>query len=59
MNATSLITFFTYMLSQNGIHFYEGLYTTFKLEPDMKKNTINFSNYSRLNVVVIVHQQTQ
>ena len=29
MNASSLITFFTYMLRQNGKRFYKGLYVTF------------------------------
>ena len=49
MNASSFITFFTYMLQQNGKRFYKGLYVTFKLAPDIKKNTINLSNYSSLN----------
>ena len=31
MNASSFITFDTYMLRQNGIRFYKGLYVTFKL----------------------------
>ena len=37
MNASSSITFVTYMLRQNDIHFYKGLYVTFKLAPDLKK----------------------
>ena len=37
MNASSFITFFTYMLRQNGKRFYKGLYVTFKLAPDLKK----------------------
>ena len=37
MNASSFITFVTYMLRQNGIRFYKGLYVTFKLAPDVKK----------------------
>ena len=40
MNASSFITFFTYMLRQNGKSFYKGLYVTFKLAPDLKKNTV-------------------
>ena len=35
MNASSFITFFTYMLRQNGKRFYKGLYVTFKLAPDL------------------------
>ena len=49
MNASSIITFFTYMLQQNGKRFYKGLYVTFKLAPDLKKNTVYLSSYSPLN----------
>ena len=49
MNASSFITFYTYMLRQNGIRFYKGLYVTFKLAPDIKKNTVNLSSYIPLN----------
>ena len=49
MNASSFITFITDMLRQNGIHFYKGLYVTFKLAPDLKKNTVYLSSYSPLN----------
>ena len=49
MNASSIITFFTYMLQQNGKRFYKGLYVTFKLVPDLKKNTVYFLSYSPLN----------
>ena len=49
MNASSFITFFTYMLRQNGKRFYKGLYVTFKLAPDLKKNTLYLSSYSPLN----------
>ena len=49
MNASSIITFFTYMLQQNGYRFYKGLYVTSKLAPDLKKNTVNLSSYSPLN----------
>ena len=37
------------MLQQNGKRFYKGLYVTFKLVPDLKKNTVYLSNYSPLN----------
>ena len=40
MNASGFITFFTYMLQQNGKYFYKGLYVTFKLAPDLKKYTV-------------------
>ena len=49
MNASSFITFLTYMLRQNGKRFYKGLYVTFKLAPDLKKNTVYLSSYSPLN----------
>ena len=40
MNASSFITFVTYMPRQNGIRFYKALYVTFKLAPDLTKNTV-------------------
>ena len=49
MNASGFITFFTYMLRQNGKRFYKGLYVTFKLAPDLKTNTIYLSSYSPWN----------
>ena len=49
MNASSFIAFFTYMLEQNGKRFYKGLYVSFKLTPDLKKNTVYLSGYSPLN----------
>ena len=49
MNASSFITFFTYMLRQNGKRLYKGLYVTFTLAPDVKKKTVYLSSYSPLN----------
>ena len=49
MNASSFITFFTYMLQQNGKRFFKGLYATFELAPDLRKNTVYLSSYSPLN----------
>ena len=49
MNASSFITFFKYMLRQNGKRFYKGLYVTFKLAPNLKKNTVYLSSNSPLN----------
>ena len=49
MNASGFITFFTYMLGQNGNRFYKGLYVTFNVTPDLKKNTVYLSSYSPLN----------
>ena len=49
MNASKFITFSTFMLRQNGNRFYKGLYVTFKLAPDLKKNTIYLLSYSPLN----------
>ena len=48
MNASSVITSDTYLLRQNGIRFYKGLYVTFKLAPDLKTNTEYISSYSPL-----------
>ena len=49
MNASGFITFFTYMLRQNGNRFYKGLYVTFKVTPALKKNTVYLSSYCPLN----------
>ena len=49
MNASGFLTFFTYMLQQNGKRFYKGPYVTFKLAPDLKNNSINLSSFSPLN----------
>ena len=49
MNASSFVTFVTYMLWQNGIRFYKGLYVTFKLAQDLKKNTVYSLSYSPLD----------
>ena len=49
MNASSFITFFTYKLRQNGKRLYKGLYVTFKLAPDLKKNIAHLSSNSPLN----------
>ena len=49
MNASSFITFVTYMLRQNGIRFHKGVYVTFKLAPDLKQNTVYLSSYRPLN----------
>ena len=37
------------MLRQNGKRFYKGPYVTFKLAPDLKKNTVYLSSYSPFN----------
>ena len=39
------------MLQQNGKRFYKGLYVTFKLAPDLKKNTVYLSSYSPLKIL--------
>ena len=46
---SGFITFFVYMLLQNGKRLYKGLYITFKLAPDRKKDTEYLSSYSTLN----------
>ena len=58
MNASSFITFFTYMLQQNGKRFFKGLNVTFELTPDIKKNTVYLSSYSPMNeghVSILTH----
>ena len=37
------------MLRQNGKRFYKGLYVTFKLATDLKKNIVYLSSYSPSN----------
>ena len=37
------------MLRQHGKRFYKGLCVTFKLAPNLKKNTLCLSSYSPLN----------
>ena len=49
MNASSFITLVTYILRQNGMRFYKGLYVTIKLAPNLKKSTVYLSSYSPLN----------
>ena len=49
MNASSFITSLTYMLRQNSKRFYKGLYVSFKLAPDLKKNTVYLSSYGPSN----------
>ena len=49
MNASSFITFVTYMLRQNGIRFHKELYVSFKLAPDLKQKTVYLSSYRPLN----------
>ena len=49
MNASSFINLVIYMLGQNGIRFYKGLYVTLKLAQNLKKNTVYLSSYSSLN----------
>ena len=62
MNASGLITFFTYTLQQNGKHFYKGLYVTFKLAQKLKKYTVYLSRYNLLNeghVSILTNAQLQ
>ena len=49
MIASSFIFFSTYTLRQNGIRFHKGYHITFKLAPDLKKNTVYLSGYGPLN----------
>ena len=49
MNASGFIPFFKYIIRQNGKRFYKGLYVTFKVAPDLKKNTVYLLSYIPLN----------
>ena len=48
MNASSFITFFTYMLRQNVIPFWKELFLAFQMAPNIKKHTLFFSRYRPL-----------
>ena len=48
MNASSFITFFTYMLRQNVIPFWKELVVAFKMAPNIKKHSLYFSSYRPL-----------
>ena len=48
MNASSFITFFTYMLRQNVIPFWKELFVVFKMTPNIKKRSLYFLSYRRL-----------
>ena len=49
MNASSFITFFTYMLRQNVIRFWKELFVAFKMAPNIKTNSLHFSSYKPLD----------
>ena len=44
MNASSFITFFTYMLRQNVIPFLKELFVAFKMAPNIKTHSLYFSS---------------
>ena len=48
MNASSFITFFTYMLWQNVIPYWKELFVAFKMVPNIKKHSLYFSSHRRL-----------
>ena len=45
MNASSFITFFTYMLRQNVVPFWKELFVAFEMAPNIKKHALYFSSY--------------
>ena len=45
MNASSFITFFTYLLRQNVIPFWKELFVAFKMVPNITKHSLYFSSY--------------
>ena len=48
MNASSFITFFTYMLRQNVIPFWKELFVALKMTPNIKTHSLYFSSYRPL-----------
>ena len=48
MNASSFITFFTYMLQQNVIPFWKELFIAFQMAPNIKKHSLYISSYEPL-----------
>ena len=48
MNASSFITFFTYMLRQNVIPVLKELFVAFKMAPNIRKHLLYFSSYRPL-----------
>ena len=48
MNASSFITFFTYMLRQNVLPFRKELFVAFEMVPNIKKHSLYFSSYRPL-----------
>ena len=48
MNASSFITFLTYMLLQNGIPSWKELFVAFKMTPSIKKHSLCLSSYRPL-----------
>ena len=48
MNASSFITFFTYMLRQHAIPFRKELFVAFKKAPNIKTHSLYFSSYRPL-----------
>ena len=48
MNASSFITFFTYVLRQNVIPFCKELFVVAKMAPNIKKHSLYFLSYRRL-----------
>ena len=55
MNASSFITFFTYMLRQNVIPFWKELFVAFKMAPNIKTHSLYFSSYRSLKKVIPVY----
>ena len=48
MNASSFITFFTYMKRQNAIHFWKELFVAFKMALNIKTHSLYISSNRRL-----------
>ena len=48
MNASSFITFFTYMLRQNVLPFWKELFVAFRMAPNIKQHSLYSSSYRPL-----------
>ena len=48
MNASSFITFFTYVLRQNAIPFWKEIFVAFKMAPNIKTHSLYLSSYRSL-----------
>ena len=53
MNASSFITFFTYMLLQNGTPFWKELFVAFKMAPNINTHYISRVTNAYINAIPV------